>query len=128
MFLHRQPELWGTDGTQRARDLIGRVTLGSLNANPGDRIADLSIGKRHVVEIAGALASNPKILILDEPTEPFKEDDVAQLFTLIRSLKEQGVAMIYISHRLNEAEEIADRISVLRDGSITPAQKLKMAS
>jgi ribose transport system ATP-binding protein len=81
-------------------------------------VADLSIGQRHVVEIARALASNPRILIFDEPTEPFKDDDVTQLFALIRELKAQGVAVIYISHRLNEVEEIADRISVLRDGEL----------
>ncbi|KQV37027.1 ATP-binding cassette domain-containing protein [Rhizobium sp. Root1204] len=102
----------------KATALIDRVTVGSLRVAPNDRISDLSIGQRHVVEIARALASNPKVLVLDEPTEPFKEDDVEQLFGLIRALKSTGVAIIYISHRLNEVEEIADRISVLRDGEL----------
>lgn len=105
-------------GEAKAQALIDRVTLGSLSVLPKNKIADLSIGQRHVVEIARALASNPKILVLDEPTEPFKEDDVTHLFALIKKLKTQGVAIIYISHRLNEVEDIADRISVLRDGEL----------
>jgi ribose transport system ATP-binding protein len=112
------PDFARDDGARRTIDLIARIALGPLRVSPRDRIADLSIGQCHVVEIARALASAPKILILDEPTEPFKEDDVAQLFTLIRSLKAEGVAVVYISHRLNEVEEIADRISVLRDGEL----------
>ena len=110
-------------GEARAQAVIDRVSLGSLRVNPDDRIADLSIGRRHVVEIARAIASNPRILVLDEPTEPFKEDDVLQLFSLIRSLKAQGVAVIYISHRLNEVEEIADLISVLRDGQLIETRR-----
>ena len=75
-------------------------------ATPWDRVADLLIGQRHVVEIARALASNPRIAIFSEPTEPFKDDDVAQLFSLKRELKAQGVAVIYISHRFNVVEEM----------------------
>jgi ribose transport system ATP-binding protein len=105
-------------GNVRAQFLIERVAMSSLRVQPEDRISDLSIGQRHVVEIARAMASNPRILILDEPTEPFKEDDVEHLFALIRDLRKQGIAIIYISHRLNEVEEIADRISVLRDGEL----------
>ncbi|MDM0071524.1 ATP-binding cassette domain-containing protein [Variovorax sp. J31P207] len=111
------------DGARRASELINRVAIGSLRASPQDRISDLSIGQRHVVEIARALASDPKIFILDEPTEPFKEDDVVHLFSLIRELKAQGVAIIYISHRLKEVEEIADRISVLRDGELVETRR-----
>lgn len=106
------------DGERRASELIDRIAVGALRVSPRDRVAALSIGQRHVVEIARALASNPQILIFDEPTEPFKDNDVAQLFALIRELKAQGVAVVYISHRLNEVEEIADRISVLRDGEL----------
>lgn len=105
-------------GLEKAQAVIDRVTIGSLSVRPTDRISDLSIGQLHVVEIARALASKPKILILDEPTEPFKEGDVKHLFNLIRELKSEGVCIIYISHRLNEVEDIADRISVLRDGEL----------
>ncbi|MDQ0471803.1 ATP-binding cassette domain-containing protein [Labrys wisconsinensis] len=117
------PELGASGGAERASALIDRVSVGSLGVSPQDRIADLSIGQRHVVEIARALASKPSILVLDEPTEPFKEDDVAQLFALIRHLKARGVAVVYISHRLNEVEEIADRISVLRDGELVETRR-----
>lgn len=117
--------LGSAGGASRAAALIARVTLGSLRVSPSDKIADLSIGQMHVVEIARALASNPQVLILDEPTEPFKEDDVEQLFALIRQLKSTGVSIIYISHRLNEVEEIADRISVLRDGELIETRARK---
>ena len=117
-------EFSGPDGFDRSQTLIDSVALGSLRVSPGDRIAELSIGQRHVVEIVRALAPNPKVLVLDEPTEPFKEDEVAQLFGLIRTLKSKGVAIVYISHRLHEVEEIADRISVLRDGELVATRPL----
>ncbi|WP_349295430.1 ATP-binding cassette domain-containing protein (plasmid) [Thioclava sp. 'Guangxiensis'] len=112
------PSLKGAQGAARVRALIAQVTTGALAADPHARISDLTIGQRHVVEIARALASDPRIIVLDEPTEPFKEEDVRQLFALIRRLRERGVAIVYISHRLDEVEEIADRISVLRDGAL----------
>lgn len=62
------------------------------------------------------MASNPKGLILDEPTEPFQHDDTRQLFDVIRSLRDAGAAIVYVSHRLHEVTELADRISIMRDG------------
>jgi ribose transport system ATP-binding protein len=105
-------------GTEKAQELIRSISAERLCMKPGARVSDLSLGQKHVAEIARALASNPRVLVLDEPTEPFKEADVRSLFTVIRKLREQGLAIVYISHRLNEVAEIADRISVLRDGEL----------
>ena len=111
-FLLVRPDL--EDG--EVRSLLQRVTTESLAIDPDERVADLILARRHMVEIARALVTRPRILIFDEPTEPFQEEEVAKLFDLIRSLRDEGTAIVYISHRLNEVMHIADRISVLRDG------------
>tara|TARA_R110000751_G_scaffold259709_3_gene358980 strand:- start:14329 stop:16908 length:2580 start_codon:yes stop_codon:yes gene_type:complete len=98
--------------------LLGRVATRSLAVNPDDRIETLTLAQRHVVEIVRALATRPRVLILDEPTEPFQEAEVRQLFELIGTLRDEGIAIVYISHRLNDVKQIADRISVLRDGEL----------
>lgn len=78
----------------------------------------LGLAEKQVIEICGALACRPSVLILDEPTEPFAAAESARLFQLIRELSADGVAIIYISHRLPDVLELADRITVLRDGQI----------
>ncbi|MBN1858875.1 sugar ABC transporter ATP-binding protein [Candidatus Bipolaricaulota bacterium] len=78
--------------------------------------ADLSISQRRLVELARAVSMDAKLLIMDEPTTVFTDEEVETLFRIIRELKQQGVATIYISHRLQEIYEIADRVTVLRDG------------
>ena len=80
------------------------------------RVRDLTLAQQHIIEIAGAIASKPKVLFLDEPTEPFQQADVDKLFELIRQLREEEVAIVYVSHRLHEIEQLADHITVLRDG------------
>ena len=96
--------------------LLRRVATEALLIDADERIEDLNLAQRHVVEIARALATRPRVVVFDEPTEPFQEAEVARLFALIASLRDDGVAIVYISHRLNEVVQIADRISVLRDG------------
>jgi ribose transport system ATP-binding protein len=81
-------------------------------------VAELTLAQRHVVEIARALATRPKVLFFDEPTEPFQQADISKLFELIKALRGRGVAIVYVSHRLHEVVELADRISVMRDGEI----------
>src|SRR6266480_4508150 len=73
--------------------------------------------QQQLVEIASALGGDAKILILDEPTASLSDREVENLFRVIRELRKQGVGMIYISHRLEELPQIADRVTVLRDGS-----------
>jgi ribose transport system ATP-binding protein len=82
------------------------------------RVSELSLAQRHIVELARAMATDPKILFLDEPTEPFQHAEIRRLFELIGTLKAKGVAIVYVSHRLQEVMELADRVSVMRDGEI----------
>ena len=79
-------------------------------------VKNLSVAYKQIVEIAKALSHNIKLLILDEPTAPLTNKEVEMLFKLIRSLKEKGISIIYISHRIEEVFEICDRVTVLRDG------------
>ena len=88
-----------------------------LDVNPSMKIRDLRVGKQQLVEIAKALSKNAKLLILDEPTSSLNEDDSQNLLGLLRELKADGVTSIMISHRLKEVVEIADTITVLRDGA-----------
>ena len=85
--------------------------------DPSTKVKNLGVGTQQLVEIAKALSKNVKLLILDEPTSSLNEDDSQNLLQLIRELKEQGVTCIMISHRLKEIIEIADTITVLRDGA-----------
>ncbi len=87
-----------------------------LDINPALKIKDLGVGKQQLVEIAKALSKDVQLLILDEPTSALNEEDAQNLFALLRELKTNGVTSILISHKLNEVMEIADKITVLRDG------------
>lgn len=80
------------------------------------KVRDLGVAKKQVVEIAKALSLNAKILIMDEPTAALAQKEIETLFRIIRFLKEKGVTIIYISHRLEEIFKICDRVTVLRDG------------
>jgi putative multiple sugar transport system ATP-binding protein len=87
-----------------------------LNVNPEALVKDLGIGQQQLVEIAKALCKNVKLLILDEPTAALNEDDAENLLSLIKELKQNGITSVLISHRLKEVIEIADTVTVLRDG------------
>ncbi len=80
------------------------------------KVRDLGVAKKQVVEIAKALSLNAKILIMDEPTAALAQKEIETLFRIIRFLKEKGVTIIYISHRLEEIFKVCDRVTVLRDG------------
>ena len=112
------PSFVGAAGAAEAERLIARVATDELRMPISKRVAELSLAQRHVVEIARALVTRPKVLFLDEPTEPLQAGDVRKLFDLIGELKRDGVGIVYVSHRLHEVDELADRISVMRDGEI----------
>jgi ABC-type sugar transport system ATPase subunit len=100
----------------RASALLERAGFRGIDVRqPASR---LSVARQQMVEIAKALSSEPRILILDEPSAVLAGDDLERVFKLIRSLRERGTLVIYISHRLEEVMEIADRITVIRDGRI----------
>ena len=82
------------------------------------RVEDLTIAQKHLLEIAKALATSPKILVLDEPTAALGQDSVELLFGLVRKVVAEGTAVIYITHRLAEVRELADIVTVLRDGHL----------
>ncbi len=98
---------------QQAEELVKRL---EQNISPDALVGDLRIGEQQIVEIAKALAQEVRILIMDEPTSALSTAEVEVLFRVIRELKAQGVAIIYISHKLEELLQIGDYITILRDG------------
>lgn len=112
------PSLTGAAGRAEAERLIAAVGSEQHAMSLDVRVRDLTLAQFHIIEIAGAIASKPKVLFLDEPTEPFQQADIVKLFGLINRLREEGVAIVYVSHRLREIEQIADHITVLRDGKV----------
>ncbi|HBE78142.1 MAG TPA: D-xylose ABC transporter ATP-binding protein [Firmicutes bacterium] len=105
-----------TSMTQKSAELMSR--LGMVEVDCNSLINDLSIAKQQLVEIAKALSNDVNILIMDEPTSVLTEKETESLMEVIRNLKQKGVSIIYISHRLEEVLAISDRITVLRDGQI----------
>jgi ribose transport system ATP-binding protein len=83
-----------------------------------DRVGSLSVAQKHLLELAKAFALSPTLLILDEPTAPLGQDSVTLLFDRVRSAASSGTAVVYITHRLAEVRELADRVTVLRDGRL----------
>lgn len=90
--------------------------------------SSLSPAQRQIVEIMRALVDKPKVIAFDEPTSSLTENEVQALFTLIRRLRSEGIAIIYVSHRMNEIFEIADRVAVLRDGALVGVREIKTTS
>ena len=88
----------------------------NLDLDPKTKVRDVTVAKQQMIEIAKALSFNSKILIMDEPTAALTESEIRELFKIIAGLKEQGVGIVYISHRMEELFEISDRITVMRDG------------
>ena len=111
------------------RRRFGRLDEGALNAqaaeifasmnldlDPKVLVGSLTIAKQQMVEIAKALSFKSKVLIMDEPTAALNDAEIAELFTIIRRLKSEGVGIVYISHKMDELKQIADRVTVMRDG------------
>jgi ribose transport system ATP-binding protein len=87
-----------------------------LKLDPRLKVADLTVAKQQMVEIAKALSFNAEVLIMDEPTAALTETEIEELFIIIRRLRENGVGIVHISHRLEELKQISDRVTVMRDG------------
>ncbi|QDC02518.1 sugar ABC transporter ATP-binding protein [Mesorhizobium sp. 8] len=99
----------------RARDLLDQLDTRELDVDT--KVLTLSVAQRQRVEIAKALSRDAKILIMDEPTASLVEADVQRLMGIVRQLRERGVGIVYVSHRLPEIFALADRVTVLRDGA-----------
>ncbi|MEM7657317.1 MAG: sugar ABC transporter ATP-binding protein [Bacteroidota bacterium] len=108
---------------EQTHALLERLGIGQLS--PKARLSHLSPGQQQMVEIAKALSQEPDLLILDEPTAALSEADTDLLFDLIRKLTQQGTGIIYISHRMAEIFEVADRVSVLKDGRYQGTRQVK---
>ncbi|OOF39317.1 sugar ABC transporter ATP-binding protein [Rodentibacter rarus] len=104
------------DMREKTQKIINEL---ELDIHPDDLISNLSVAQQQMVEIAKAIFGQYKVIIFDEPTSSISRKNTQTLFKIIRQLKEKNVAMIYISHRLEEFEYIADKVTVLRDGEIT---------
>jgi ABC-type sugar transport system ATPase subunit len=113
---------WG-EMRKQARDVLHSLEIYDMDVN--SKVGAMSIGKRQRVEIAKALSQNARILIMDEPTAALTEADVQRLFGIVRLLRERGVSIIYISHRLEEVFMLADRVTVLRDGQYVGTKPVK---
>ncbi len=119
IFANRQPvNRWGMVDYRKLYEQTKEMlrTFEIENIDPKTLVRDLSIANQQVVEILKAMSEKPKVIVLDEPTSSLTEIEVKQLFKNIRKLKEGGIAFIYISHHLSEIFEIADTVTVLRDG------------
>lgn len=126
-------------GREPVKDRLGRIDWGklkrgarevlrelNLEIDPGATVQTLSVAEQQMVEIARALSTNAKIIIMDEPTAAITEQETNELFRQIQRLKGKGVGIIYISHRLAEVKRIADRVTVMRDGRVVATAEAKM--
>ena len=117
IFLGRETNYWNWLNdkriNQKAQELL---KLMGVNINAQSKIKNLSIAEMQMVEIAKAISNNAKVIIMDEPTSALSDKEVSMLFKIIKDLKAKGVAIIYISHKMDEIYEITDRITILRDG------------
>ena len=117
IFLGREPRRMGLidSGTIFAESEKVLAMIG-LNVSPDTVVGNLTIGQQQMVEIAKALSINARVLIMDEPTSSLSQAETGNLFRVVKQLRESGVSIVYISHRLGEVKELADRCVVFRDG------------
>ena len=125
MFMGKEiTNRFGVCDTKAMRNEVNSVLdrLG-VRINPNTRMDRLSIGQQQMIEIAKALMIDAKVIIMDEPTAALTQSETQILFQIIKNLKEKGVSIIYISHRMEEIFELSDRITVLRDGQYIATKK-----
>lgn len=119
VFVNREPtkHFGFVDFKKMNRMTVEAFERIGIYIDPETPVSQLSVGMQQIVEIVKVLSQNVRILILDEPTSALSDKETQNLFSLLRTLKEQGTCIIFISHKLNEIKQIADRVSVLRDGN-----------
>ena len=118
LFLGREPGRFGfVDRRRLYSDSLGLLTQVGLDCVPRTLVSALSPGRQQLVEIAKALGTNARVLIMDEPTSSLSQHETEQLYRVVKDMRSRGISVIYISHRLGEVKELADRVVVLRDGA-----------
>jgi ABC-type sugar transport system ATPase subunit len=120
VFLGREPKRRGLvdAGRMEADTQALRADLGVADVSPRTRVGSLSVAQQQVVEIVKALSQDARLISMDEPTAALAAHEVALLYRIVRQLRDRGVAILYVSHRLQEIFDLADRISVLKDGAL----------
>jgi ribose transport system ATP-binding protein len=118
LFLAREPlnRLGLLDRARMGREATQMLETIELSLDPSARVSELSVGQQQMIEIAKALAHRSKVIIMDEPTASLSHHETRTLLRLIKRLRERNIAVVYISHRLEEIFELADHVTVLRDG------------
>lgn len=117
LFLAKEKKKgWMLDDSAMEKEAQALLHSLGLTLSPKQIVKELSMGERQVIEIARAISSDAKIIVMDEPTSALTHDEQEKLFEIIKTLKARGTAIIYVSHRMEEIFEICDRITVLRDG------------
>src|SRR4028119_406701 len=126
IFLNREPCKFGfVDWVRMNRETGELLERLGLNINPKATLGSLTIAMRQMVAIARGVSLGAKVLVLDEPTSSLTEKEVGILYEVIRRLKAEGTAIVYISHRFDELYAVCDRVTVLRDGKFVETRNLK---
>lgn len=106
---------------EKTREILNKL---GVNIEPSEVMSDLSVGQQQMIEIAKALMVDAKVIIMDEPTAALTQGETVILFDVIKSLREKGVSIVYISHRMEEIFQLCDRITILRDGNYIGTEKI----
>lgn len=129
VFLGRQPRRFGFMNKAKlysdCREVLARI---GLDVSPQAQISELGVAQRQMVEIAKALSTDARVLIMDEPTAVLSGREVERLFEIVRGLKEEGVGVVFISHHLEEIAELGDRVTVMRDGAVVDRVSASVSS
>lgn len=117
IYIGREPKKFGMiDDKKMERDAAALFERIGVNIDPSVALGTLTVGKQQMVEIAKAISHESKLLVLDEPTAALTQPEVEELFKIMNDLRDKGIGMIYISHRMDEINRISDRVTVMRDG------------
>jgi len=118
IFIGREPRLSFGRLDEQALNRQAQAIFDDMNLklDPQETVGNLTVAKQQMVEIAKALSYRSQVLIMDEPTAALNDAEIAELFTIIRRLKAEGVGIVYISHKMDELKQIADRVTIMRDG------------
>ncbi|MCH3920165.1 MAG: sugar ABC transporter ATP-binding protein [Sphaerochaeta sp.] len=126
IFLGREPKQKGfLDKKRMFEETKQLLETYSMNFSPNTQVSRLTIAQQQMVEIIKAISYNSKILVMDEPTSSISEAEVTFLFSMMRTLTQKGVGIIYISHKMSELSQICDRVTVLRDGEYVGTKVVK---